>query len=101
MQAPSEVLVDQRGARCPAPLIALARAVRRASPGQAVVLVADDPAARTDVPLWCRLRRHRLEEVADAGEAVRFRVTPRARRSTETSGAAPQAAPQAAARRVS
>lgn len=38
-------LIDARGLRCPWPALRLARAMREAGPGAAVVIVADDPAA--------------------------------------------------------
>ncbi len=52
------VLLDCRGQRCPLPVIALARHVDEVDVGQTIAVVADDPAARSDVPAWCRLRGH-------------------------------------------
>ncbi|MGL5851788.1 MAG: sulfurtransferase TusA family protein [Phycicoccus sp.] len=51
-------VVDARGTRCPVPVIRVARAVRGLPPGTTVVLLADDVAARSDVPAWSRLRGH-------------------------------------------
>jgi cysteine desulfurase len=50
------VVVDARGRRCPLPVIDLARAVPGVPVGGLVELLADDPAADTDVPAWCRMR---------------------------------------------
>ena len=52
--------VDSRGKRCPAPVIDLARAMTIASAGDVVAVLADDPAAATDIPAWCRLRGHQF-----------------------------------------
>jgi tRNA 2-thiouridine synthesizing protein A len=41
--------IDARGLRCPLPALRLARAVRDQGPGL-YRLVADDPAAATDIP---------------------------------------------------
>ncbi len=49
------ILLDYRGQRCPAPVIALGRQAR-ATPGAEVELLADDVAAQFDVPAWCRMR---------------------------------------------
>ena len=49
------VIVDARGLKCPAPVIALARAARRLDTGTIEVL-ADDVAARTDIPAWCAMK---------------------------------------------
>ena len=49
--------LDCRGLRCPLPVIRLANAIGDLSPGEVVGVVATDPATRTDVPAWCRMRR--------------------------------------------
>ncbi|MBD3785282.1 MAG: sulfurtransferase TusA family protein, partial [Micrococcales bacterium] len=51
-------LVDARGTRCPVPVVRVARVARDLSPGDVVVLLADDVAARSDVPAWARMRGH-------------------------------------------
>lgn len=51
---------DARGLPCPLPLLHLARDLRRLRPGQIVELLADDPAARDDVPAWTRRSGHVL-----------------------------------------
>lgn len=67
-------VVDARGLACPRPVIDLAAAVDGAIVGDVVELWADDPAARVDVPVWCRMRRQRLQSVDDVDGAMRFRV---------------------------
>jgi tRNA 2-thiouridine synthesizing protein A len=64
---PDVELVDARGLSCPMPVIELARAVERVAVGGRVRLLATDPAAQVDVPVWCRMQRHRLRE-HDRGE---------------------------------
>lgn len=68
------VVVDARGKACPVPVIELAGAVVAAREGEVVVLLADDPAARTDVAVWCRMKRHELLSVAEVDGALRFEV---------------------------
>jgi tRNA 2-thiouridine synthesizing protein A len=48
--------IDCRGKRCPLPVIALARRMAAAQPGDVVRVLADDPAAANDIPAWCRLK---------------------------------------------
>lgn len=52
------VLLDCRGQRCPLPVIALARHITEVDVGDVIAVAADDPAARSDVPAWCRMRGH-------------------------------------------
>jgi tRNA 2-thiouridine synthesizing protein A len=68
-----EITVDARGARCPVPINELARAVETTS-GSIIELLADDPNARVDVPVWCRLKHHELLEVTEAEGTWRFRL---------------------------
>jgi tRNA 2-thiouridine synthesizing protein A len=53
-----DLVLDCRGMRCPLPVIELARRIGEVAVGGVVSVVADDPAASTDVPAWCRLRGH-------------------------------------------
>ncbi|MFL6128044.1 MAG: sulfurtransferase TusA family protein [Mycobacteriales bacterium] len=55
-RAPAEL--DCRGRRCPLPIVELARHIGDVPVGGTVQVAADDPAARLDVPAWCRMRGH-------------------------------------------
>ena len=48
--------LDERGRRCPLPVLALMRAMTAHPPGQVVAVISDDPAAEYDIPAWCRLK---------------------------------------------
>ena len=62
-------VVDARGLRCPLPVIRLAAVARGAAPGTVITVLATDPAARHDVPAWCRMREQEYagEELAEDG----------------------------------
>ena len=60
--------VDARGLSCPLPVIRLAEAARDAPAGTWIVVLASDPAARYDIPAWCRMRDHELREMTDVPE---------------------------------
>ena len=55
-----DVLLDERGHLCPLPVIALGRAAAAVPSPARILLLADDPAAETDVPAWCSLRGRTL-----------------------------------------
>jgi TusA-related sulfurtransferase len=61
--------IDCRGLPCPRPIIELAKALPGVEVGGLLAVVADDPAARHDVPAWCRLRGQEYvgEETAEDG----------------------------------
>ncbi|MPZ62557.1 MAG: preprotein translocase subunit TatB [Propionibacteriales bacterium] len=50
------LVVDCTGMRCPRPIIELSKRFGEIEIGQVIGVVADDPAARADVPAWCRMR---------------------------------------------
>lgn len=52
------ITLDQRGRRCPLPVIELARHIGDVGIGETIAVAADDPAARLDIPAWCRMRDH-------------------------------------------
>ena len=68
MSAP-DLELDCRGLRCPLPIIKLGNGIGDVPVGGTVGVVAEDPAARTDVPAWCRMRGQEYlgEEAAPDG----------------------------------
>jgi TusA-related sulfurtransferase len=52
----ADLELDCRGMRCPLPVIRLSQRIDEVAVGQVVAVVADDAAARSDVPAWCRMR---------------------------------------------
>ena len=48
--------LDCRDQPCPMPVIELARHLVEVEVGELIAVVAHDPAARVDVPAWCRMR---------------------------------------------
>lgn len=80
----SPVEVDARGLRCPLPVIRLAEAARNSPAGTVIIVLASDPAARLDIPAWCRMRAHDLREITEVHETtayLRFVVLVRPQRS--------------------
>ena len=68
------ILVDARGHRCPVPTLRLGRALQRATPGQVVRLLADDPMARIDVPHFAAGQDCQLLGVAEENGWLVFDV---------------------------
>jgi TusA-related sulfurtransferase len=53
-------VVDCLGLACPIPVVRLAKAIGQVEVGQVVELLADDPGAKVDIPVWCRLKDQEL-----------------------------------------
>ncbi|WP_231123869.1 sulfurtransferase TusA family protein [Nocardioides sambongensis] len=68
-RAPIDLELDCTDLPCPRPIIELARALPRVEVGGVLAVLARDPAARHDVPAWCRMREQEYlgEETAADG----------------------------------
>lgn len=67
--------INALGKKCPIPIIMLAERIGEVAIGQLVQVLADDPAAKTDVPAWCGLKSHGFVTVTDlAGGGWAFLV---------------------------
>ncbi|MET3963529.1 tRNA 2-thiouridine synthesizing protein A [Marmoricola sp. OAE513] len=62
--------LDCRGMLCPRPIIELARNIGQVEVGEVISVAADDVAARTDVPAWCRMREQEYVGAEDAEDGV-------------------------------
>ncbi|MER5898185.1 aminotransferase class V-fold PLP-dependent enzyme [Streptomyces sp. NPDC001876] len=67
----ASLVVDALGRRCPIPVIELAKVIGEVPVGGTVTVLADDEAARLDIPAWCEMRGQEYagEEPADRGSA--------------------------------
>jgi tRNA 2-thiouridine synthesizing protein A len=75
---PAPILtIDALGRKCPIPIILLAERIREVPIGEIVAVKADDVAARTDVPAWCRMKSQDFvrEEPLPRGWAFHIRRT--------------------------
>jgi tRNA 2-thiouridine synthesizing protein A len=63
--------LDCRGLLCPLPVIKLAKTLPTVAVGDTVTVLADDLAAATDIPAWCRMRSQELVSAGDDRFVVR------------------------------
>ncbi|MEO0251288.1 MAG: sulfurtransferase TusA family protein [candidate division WOR-3 bacterium] len=70
----ADLVVDARYKSCPGPLLALAEAVAKSSPGQVIMLMATDPAAPQDVREWASSVGHRVLKVEKVDEVYHIYV---------------------------
>jgi tRNA 2-thiouridine synthesizing protein A len=52
------ITIDALGRKCPIPIIWLAEQIRDVPVGAIIAVLADDPAAYSDIPAWCSLKSH-------------------------------------------
>jgi tRNA 2-thiouridine synthesizing protein A len=75
------LVIDALGRKCPIPIIMLAEQIRDIPLGAVVAVLADDPAAYTDIPSWCTMKAHEFvahQELPQGGWAlfIRRRLLP-------------------------
>lgn len=66
--------LDCLGRPCPIPVIELAKALPSVEVGDEVEVLSDDPAARYDIPAWCRMRGQQLVSAEPAERGTLYRV---------------------------
>ena len=67
MNPDAALSMDERGVLCPLPIIHLAQRIEEVAPGQLVEVLADDPAAATDIPAWCAMKGHEFVSATHKG----------------------------------
>ena len=70
------LIIDALGRKCPIPIIMLAEQIRSVPLGAVVAVLADDPAAYTDIPSWCLMKAHEFaghQELPQGGWALYIR----------------------------
>ena len=58
------MIIDARGKSCPMPIVLMAKAMNGLSPGDRLIVQADDRAFPEDVGAWCKKTGNVLVELA-------------------------------------
>ena len=66
--------IDATGKLCPLPVIELARRIDDVEIGAVIEILADDPAAATDFPAWCRMRDQEFVEAVPTAAATAYLI---------------------------
>ncbi len=68
------VVIDALGRKCPIPIIMLAERIREVPVGGVIAVLADDPAAKTDVPAWCAMKAQEFVALAGLPHGWAFHI---------------------------
>ncbi|GLU46096.1 sulfurtransferase TusA family protein [Nocardiopsis ansamitocini] len=66
--------IDAIGRKCPIPIIMLAGRLREVPIGSVIAVTADDPAAKADIPAWCRLKMQEFVAEVPLERGSRFDI---------------------------
>lgn len=64
-------LVDARGLKCPLPVLKMEKRLEALPIGAELIVLATDPIARIDIPLYCRQHGHACA-MTQADDTMRF-----------------------------
>lgn len=73
--AAADGALDARGLRCPLPVLRMEARLRAMAPGARLKVLADDPVAAVDIPLFARQGGHLAERLPDEGGTCAFLIT--------------------------
>jgi tRNA 2-thiouridine synthesizing protein A len=66
-------LIDARGLKCPLPVLKLEKRIGRLPAGGRLTVLATDPMAKIDIPLYCQRGGHTCT-VSSEGDILRFAI---------------------------
>ena len=69
----ADEVLDARGLKCPLPVLKLERRLGQLGPGAALTVLATDPIAGIDIPLYCTQNGHSCI-VATGGDVLKFEI---------------------------
>lgn len=72
--ATAALTIDALGKKCPIPIIMLAERIREVAIGQTIEVLADDPAAKSDLPAWCMLKSQEFVQARELQSGWSFLV---------------------------
>lgn len=71
---PTPDIIDARGLKCPMPVLKLEKQLENTPGGATLIVLADDPVARIDIPFLCKKNGHTCI-IENDGAAMRFIIT--------------------------
>jgi tRNA 2-thiouridine synthesizing protein A len=69
---PDEI-IDCRGLRCPLPVLRTEKRLDQVTTGTTLIVLATDPVAKIDIPLFCTQHGHPCEMSVE-GDVLRFAI---------------------------
>ena len=74
MQAEPDDMLDLSGLLCPLPVLKAGKRLKAMALGRTLTVIATDPMAETDLPLYCREQGHDFLGCARDGDTFIFRI---------------------------
>lgn len=69
----ADEVLDARGLKCPLPVLKTEKRLAQLKPGARITVLATDPIAKIDIPLFCTQNGHACE-MSSEGDVLRFTI---------------------------
>ncbi len=66
-------IIDCRGLKCPLPVLKMEKRLSQLAAGASFIVLATDPMAKIDIPLFCRQNGHGCD-VSSEADVMRFDI---------------------------
>lgn len=71
----SDFELDAQRLLCPMPVIRTQDRVKDLKPGDRLKVICTDPGAKNDIPAWCRINGHQVDEIIDRDGSIEILIT--------------------------
>lgn len=71
----TDFTLDARGLLCPMPVIRAQDRVGELQPGDRLEVVCTDHGAKNDIPAWCRINGHTVNEILEDDKEITIIIT--------------------------
>ena len=67
--------LDAQRLLCPMPVIRAQDRIKDLKPGDRLKVVCTDPGAKNDIPAWCRINGHQVNEIVELDGTIQIWIT--------------------------
>jgi len=67
--------LDAQRLMCPMPVIRAQDRIKDLQPGDRLKVICTDPGAKNDVPAWCRINGHQVDDIQEKDGKIEILIT--------------------------
>ena len=67
--------LDAQQLMCPMPVIRTQDRIKNLKPGDHLKVICTDPGAKNDIPAWCRINGHQVNEIIERDGSIEIVIT--------------------------
>lgn len=67
--------LDAQRMLCPMPVIRTQDRIKELNPGDRLKVICTDPGAKNDIPAWCRINGHTVDDIIELDGTIEILIT--------------------------